>query len=501
MSSYAFMRPPAVDPEATISPDAAQTNPLEEFAGLMGVDVSALECFRTAEAPVPAAAHEPAAAEMDSAPSLDEGDSAEDDPRGLLFETTHAPDLYPSAAEGAADWPALPRRSNAVTLGVLVALGLAGCLGAWAFKATSGPAKSLTMAAVDPVKAPPAMRDARALLADPASVAPADRAGKPAPVNAASIEKPASILEAQTKTPTLNSVAGAAPIAAEAAPAAAPSATRSIALLASAFEQTQTPTTAAAPRAAATASLEPSPVKTVSVRTDGSLLPSDGATPAASAPPPPASATSSDAAPLLNPPTPVARPSFDDSASDAPKPAKEKTPVGSALQIVPNAHEKAASAVRGSPPETRVAATDPAAPPPTATGAAAPSGGRFSADSVLGFVPNLFEKAANALRGSPAPTRVATADPKAATASVGGAYAVEFAAPTTEPAARRASARVESKYASELGGMQPTIRQAEVRGHKIYQVRIGGMSKADAETLCLKLKANGGEPGCSVARD
>jgi len=241
---------------------------------------------------------------------------------------------------------------------------------------------------------------------------------------------------------------------------------------------------------------------------------------------------------LLNPPTPVARPSFDASAGGALKPVKERLdasaeladnfvaqePVAridattpnapppahsaadlsagslSVLQFVPNLYEKAASALRGSPPETPVAATDPTAQP-TAAVAPASGVGRFSTESVLQFVPNLYENAASALRGSPPATQVARADPKPTAAGDGGAYGVQFAAPTTELAARRASAQMRSKFAVELGGLQPTVRQAEVHGRKIYQVRIDGMSKADAAALCLKLKSSGGEAACSVARN
>jgi hypothetical protein len=86
-------------------------------------------------------------------------------------------------------------------------------------------------------------------------------------------------------------------------------------------------------------------------------------------------------------------------------------------------YEKAADALRGSPPETPVAATDPTAPP-TATVAPAPGVGNFSAESVLQFVPNLYKNAASALRGSPPETPVARAYFKPSTAGDGGAYGV-----------------------------------------------------------------------------
>ena len=52
-----------------------------------------------------------------------------------------------------------------------------------------------------------------------------------------------------------------------------------------------------------------------------------------------------------------------------------------------------------------------------------------------------------------------------------------------------------------LGGKQPTIHQAESNGKEIYRVRLGGLSKAEAVSLCQKLKASGGEGACFVAKD
>jgi hypothetical protein len=101
--------------------------------------------------------------------------------------------------------------------------------------------------------------------------------------------------------------------------------------------------------------------------------------------------------------------------------------------------------------------------------------------------------------GEPQPQQVASADPVATATTSSGAYAVQLAAPATDREAQSASSRLQAKYSSELGGMQPTIHQAEVNGRSIYRVRVGGMAKADAVALCQKLKASGG--ACFVARD
>jgi hypothetical protein len=413
------------------------------------------------------------------------------------------------------------------------------------------------MEADDPIKVLPTEQEAAALRDESASSLPGNQTSEPGPVNLESIEKQPSVFEAQTKSPMTTPSVAATPMPTEAAPSAMPAAapvsasdappvTRSIALLASAPGHTQVPVSTVAPRAAPTVNPQRKRMKAVSAHSDGSDLPNDDETLAGANHSVPPSAPRTSPAPssgmvpaLLNPPTPVARPSVDASAGGVLKPVKERLdapaklsansvdiepvartasiapnapppanvaadPSGedfsakSVLQFVPNLYEKAAGALRGSPPETPVAATDPTAPP-TATVAPAPGVGNFSAESVLQFVPNLYENAASALRGSPPETPVARADFKPSTAGEGGAYGVQFASPTTEAAARRASARLRSKFAIEFGALQPTVRQAEVHGRKLYQVSIGGMSKADAEALCLKLRSSGGEVACSVA--
>jgi hypothetical protein len=557
MSSFALKRSLAVNLEATMSPAGPPENPLEEFAGLMGVDVSALERFDGAGdfVQISGPSHEPASAEIDGSPKPREDETSVHG-FSLLSEATHRTGLYRSAEAPIAEAPPTPRRSRALTLGVLVAVGVAGCLGAWALKGAPDPQRTSTMEADDPIKVLPTEQEAAALRDESASSLPGNQTSEPGPVNLESIEKQPPVFEEQTKSPTTTLSVAAAPILTEAAPSAMPAATpasvsaappvtRSIALLASASGQAQAPASTVALRTAPTVNPEPKPMKTVSAHFDGSVLPNDNGTPAGAnnSPPPSASRTppapSDRVPPLLNPPTPIARPSVDASAGGALKPVKERLdapaklsansvvtePVArtasiapnaqppanvaadpnggdfsakSVLQFVPNLYEKAAGALRGSPPETPVAPTGPA-PLPTATVAAAPSGGGLSAESVLQFVPNLYEKAAGALRGSPPATQIARADPNPTTAGDGGAYGLQFGAPTTEPAARKASARLQSKFAIELGGLEPTVRQAEVHGRKLYQVSIGGMSKADAEALCLKLRSSGGEVACSVA--
>jgi hypothetical protein len=504
MSSSALRR---VNLEATTSPAGPPKNPLEEFAGLMGVDVSALERFDGAREFVPTlgTSHEPASSEIEGSSSLNKDEIPVHASR-LLSEATLSADLYRSAEASVAEAPPTPRRSRASTLGVLIAVSVAGCLGAWALKGAPRPQRTSTMEADDPLKVLPTEQKTAASRDESTLSLSGNQMGKPEPVNLESIEKQPSVFEAQTKSPMTTPSVAATPMPTEAAPSAMPAAapvsasdappvTRSIALLASAPGHTQVPVSTVAPRAAPTVNPQRKRMKAVSAHSDGSDLPNDDETLAGANHSVPPSAPRTSPAPssgmvpaLLNPPTPVARPSVDASAGGVLKPVKERL----------DAPAKLSANSVDIEPVARTASIAPNAPPP-ANVAADPSGEDFSAKSVLQFVPNLYENAASALRGSPPETPVARADFKPSTAGEGGAYGVQFASPTTEAAARRASARLRSKFAIEFGALQPTVRQAEVHGRKLFQVGIGGMSKADAEALCLKLKSSGSEVACSVA--
>jgi cell division protein FtsN len=133
-------------------------------------------------------------------------------------------------------------------------------------------------------------------------------------------------------------------------------------------------------------------------------------------------------------------------------------------------------------------------------------------ETPLQIVPNLLGSVARAVGAEPA-TQVAAADPvatPAATASAAapaptvkgdGSYAVQLGAPGSEQEAQSMSTRLQSKYTTQLDGMQPSIHQADVNGRSIYRVRVSGLSKADAVALCLKLKAAGGDGACFVAKN
>jgi hypothetical protein len=250
----------------------------------------------------------------------------------------------------------------------------------------------------------------------------------------------------------------------------------------------------ATPAAPAAPFPEPKRVKTVSVRPDGSVISSGSGLPAAADPSAvaPADAAAAIPAPIdaapqpANPPVPVPRPSFDAAASGAPQPTTPK------LDLPAKPSVKSTARVPIAKIDTTVAGganASPEAPSPS--------------PSPLQILPTMLEKAARAVSGQPS-TQVASAEPAAPAASApgnAGSYSVQLAAPGTEQEAKSASGRLQTKYSSELGGLQPAIHPAEVNGRSIYRVRVGGLSKADAVALCLKLKASGGDAACFVAKN
>ena len=77
---------------------------------------------------------------------------------------------------------------------------------------------------------------------------------------------------------------------------------------------------------------------------------------------------------------------------------------------------------------------------------------------------------------------------------------MQLAAPRSESDARSAIQRFQSKYSDALGETALGVRKgSDAEGEAVYRVRTAGMSKADAQALCQKLKADGGD--CFVARN
>jgi hypothetical protein len=197
--------------------------------------------------------------------------------------------------------------------------------------------------------------------------------------------------------------------------------------------------------------IEPKKVKTVSVRSDGTLLPND--TP----PQMPQSAPSAMQAP---PATPSA------AATTTPKPATAK----STARVV----------TTPKPPQSidQLAANAPVTPP-----APVPAKPKT--------VPAKPVKLAEAETAD-------TAQDAAAPGGAGG-FAVQFAAPGSEQEAHEMTAKLAQKFGDDLSGHHLTYHRAKVGDKTVYRVRTAGLSREEATGICEKVKADGGS--CFIAKN
>ena len=80
-----------------------------------------------------------------------------------------------------------------------------------------------------------------------------------------------------------------------------------------------------------------------------------------------------------------------------------------------------------------------------------------------------------------------------------GGFAVQLAAPGSEADARSATTRLLKKFSGALHGQRLGFHRADSNGKTVYRVRVSSLTKADATSLCSKLKADGGT--CFVAKN
>ncbi len=194
----------------------------------------------------------------------------------------------------------------------------------------------------------------------------------------------------------------------------------------------------------------PKRVKVVSVRPDGTILPNDEP-PAAAAPRQPAGKTSDRTGPVAKASTPK------------PVTAKTTSRVASAAKPTDKSIDSLAAGADDAP------ATKPVR--------------------------------------KPKPQRVASAEPGDGTSETpapamdesGGGFAVQLAAPGSEADARAASSRLSKKFSDALGGHRIGFHRADSNGKPVFRVRVSSLSRADAVSLCEKLKADGGS--CFVAKN
>jgi hypothetical protein len=275
---------------------------------------------------------------------------------------------------------------------------------------------------------------------------------------------PVKVVANEEQPVDVNAGPKTAPPAPAATPAAAAPATIATVVASPVAPTSNTPIIAPSVEPApptASAFAQKKPVKTVSVRPDGTLIAVDS-TPVASTPPTTPAPSPSTAAPRVEPaPTVAVEPASPTLGLPTPKSSK------------PTARPV-------------VGKTDTTAP----------------ADSVN--APMRLSGAAASDKPQKLPTRLRPPEPAttdvASAAPAAGDFAVQLAAPRSEADARSAIQRFQSKYSDALGQTELGVRKAsDANGDAVYRVRTAGMSKADARALCDKLKADGGD--CFVARN
>ena len=221
---------------------------------------------------------------------------------------------------------------------------------------------------------------------------------------------------------------------------------------------------------------DPKPVRTVSLRPDGTPIPPSMV----------ATAEGSDAAPLAETPKSPAK--------AATKPAAETE--GNAQASTPKLDVPLPTKLSGkSSARVAVAKTDTTAPGTMADTQNEPA--QVAA-------PAKPEKPAKAPKpqqaavqtGDTAVAAQPAAESPAATSSPG--WAVQLAAPKSEAEAKSTAARLGAKYETALNGSAIGVHKAVVNGETIYRLRVVGLSKADAAALCARLKGDGGD--CFIAK-
>jgi hypothetical protein len=225
---------------------------------------------------------------------------------------------------------------------------------------------------------------------------------------------------------------------------------------------------------------DPKPVRTISLRPDG--------TPIAAASPPDQSASDakSAAAPVDQPSKPAEAPMkpAPKTTSDATGVAQPSTPK---LDLPTKLSPKSSARVV-------VGKTDTTAPEQTAQtpGEPAQNGAPAKPDKTAKKPKPGQVADATETTGAIAPPVDATA------ATTSGGWSVQLGAPKSEAEAQSTLTRLNSKYSAELNGSPIGVHKTQVNGETIYRLRVSGLTKADAAALCARLKGEGGQ--CFIAK-
>ena len=299
--------------------------------------------------------------------------------------------------------------------------------------------------------------------------------GKPAPVKVVNSEEQPVDLNAQA---SVNN-----PPPASADQAQAPAGSTDPTALAATLNTPLVPPTAAAPPKGMTSEFpDPKPVRTISLRPDGTPI---------GAPPPDQTASEAKvaAAPPAEPPSKPAE------APSAPAPKATSDATGGCAVVDAQdriANQAFAAQVVGA----RGGRAKPIRPrlrgPP-----------RRPANRRKPTLPRNRKRPPRNRKPGKSPTRTRRRDrsrrlstPRPRPRS--GGWSVQLAAPKSEAEAQSAMTRLNSKYSAELNGSPIGVHKAQVNGETIYRLRVSGLTKADAAAMCARLKGEGGQ--CFIAK-
>jgi cell division septation protein DedD len=234
----------------------------------------------------------------------------------------------------------------------------------------------------------------------------------------------------------------------------------------------------------ATAADEPRRVRTMTVRSDGTIIPNSAPAqrpaPSATAQPAPSAPAQGAGAPLAVNPAPA--PSSAPAPTAAPAGAAPQERPGTTGTLPPQSNENPWADISGAPraPALQAGAPDrlpqnqPAFPLPQQQASLAPP---------------------PAPAAAPAPTVAIQAPPAA------GSYVVQVASQKTESDARSSWDSLQQRYASVLGSQQASIRRVDLGDRGVfYRAQVGPFgSRTQASELCQSLRAAGGE--CVIQRN
>ncbi len=212
----------------------------------------------------------------------------------------------------------------------------------------------------------------------------------------------------------------------------------------------------------------PKPVRTVSLRPDGTPIAANSSDQAAS-----------DAKPAAAPPQEAPSQPAPQASSEATGAAEPSTPK---LDLPTKLSPKSAARVVVGKTDTTPPAPNAETPTETAQNAAPAKPEKAAKKPKAGQVADAAETT-----GAIAPPVDATA------ATTSGGWSVQLAAPKSEAEAKTKVAQLTSKYSAELNGSPIGVHKAEVHGETIYRLRVSGLTKADAAAMCARLKGEGGQ--------